>query len=318
MAATYQDYYKTLGVGKTASQDEIQKAYRKLARKYHPDINKAADAEENFKGINEAYEVLGDPQKRQMYDQYGSAWSAAGQGGQGFRPPPGGHDTHYSFRSGDPESFSQFFQDLFGGGWEGHASDEMWGGGVRRHRGRDHEATLDISLHDAFHGGKKTVQLERLEYEADGRAHRVKKSYEVNVPRGVTEGSLIRLAGQGGLGSGGGADGDLFLKVHILPDPRFQLQEHDLVTTLKVSPWEAALGAKVPVPTVDGLVNLSIPPGTQSGQTLRLRGKGMPITPNSFGDLLAEVHIMVPSTLSSRERELLEELARESRFNPRQ
>jgi len=318
MAATYQDYYKTLGVEKTATQEEIQKAYRKLARKYHPDINKAADAEEKFKGINEAYEVLGDPEKRQKYDEYGSAWASAGQ--QGFRPPPGAGagETQYSFRTGDPEAFSQFFQDLFGGSWQGNQADETWGGAVRRRRGRDHEATLDITLQEAFHGGKKTVQLERMEYEASGRAHRVQKSYDVNIPRGVTDGSLIRLTGQGGAGSGGAPDGDLFLKVHIVPDPRFRLQEYDLATTVEVAPWEAALGAKVPVATVDGRVNLTIPPGTQGGQTLRLRGKGMPIAGAGHGDLLAEVRIAVPRHLSARERELFEELARESSFNPRQ
>jgi len=308
----YQDYYKTLGVDKKATQAEIQRAYRKLARKFHPDINKVADAEERFKRINEAYEVLGDPEKRARYDQVGSGWDDyfANQGDQG------GDNVRFHFSSADPGQFSDFFQNLFGGGWGGAESGPR-GGGVRRRRGRDQESSISITLADAYHGAKKSIELERVEPDDDGRPVRIRKTYEVTIPRGVTDGSLIRLAGQGGSGSGGGPDGDLFLRISILPDDRFKLDGHDLTTDLDVTPWEAALGAKVHVPTLAGRINLTVPAGTQSGQALRVRGKGMPIAKEGSGDLLVRVRIVVPRQLSPRERQLFEELSRESRFNPR-
>lgn len=313
MSSTYQDYYKTLGVEKNASQADIQRAYRKLARKYHPDINKSGDSEEKFKQINEAYEVLGDPEKRSKYDRIGSGWNSSAQ----EFGTPGAGDMHFSF-SGDPSQFSDFFQSLFGGGWDLGDQGEMHGGGIRRQRGRDHESRIDISLRDAYHGTRKSIELERIEPGADGHPQRTRKSYEVTIPPGVTEGSLVRLSGQGGSGSGGGEAGDLYLRIHLLPDPGFTVNDHNLATGIDIAPWEAALGAKVTVATIDGRINLSIPAGTQSGKILRVRGKGMPVPQGTYGDLLVTVRIVVPTQLTAKERQLFEELARESRFNARQ
>jgi len=312
--ATFQDYYATLGIGKTATQEEIQRAYRKLARKYHPDINKAGDAEEKFKQINEAYEVLGDLEKRAKYDQFGSGWDRQ-FANQGYH---GGDNVHFRFSNADSGQFSDFFQNLFGGGgWDFSGESEFRGGGVRRRRGRDHETAISITLADAYHGIKKSIELERIEPGGDGRPTITRRSCDVTIPSGVTDGSLIRLTGQGGSGSGGGETGDLFLRVNILPDNRFTLNGHDLTTTVDITPWEAALGAKVLVPTVDGRINLTVPAGSQSGQSLRVRGKGMPVTPGRYGDLLVNIRIVVPQHLSARERHLFVELARESRFDPR-
>lgn len=314
MTSTFLDYYAVLGVPNSASQDEIQRAYRKLARKYHPDINKSSDAEEKFKQINEAYEVLGDPDKRSKYDQFGKGWDGQFTS-QGFAD---GENVQFRFTNADPGQFSEFFQNLFGGGgWDYGADSDLRGRGVRRRRGRDHETSIRITLADAYHGAKKSIELERTEPGRDGRPTRIRRSYDVTIPQGVTDGSLVRLAGQGGTGSGGGEAGDLFLRINIVPDNRFSLNGHDLATTIDIAPWEAALGTKVPVPTVDGRINLTIPEGTQSGQTLRVRGKGMPIAPGRFGDLLVNVRIVVPKHLSAKERHLFEELAKESHFNPR-
>jgi len=311
--ATYQDYYAILGVGKTATQEEIQRAYRKLARKYHPDINKESNAEEKFKQINEAYEVLGDPTKRGKYDQFGSGWDGqfANQGYQG------GDNVRFHFSTADPGQYSDFFQNLFGGGWSFGEETAFRGGDTRKRRGRDHETTIGITLADAYHGSKKSIELEKVAADSSGRPTKSRRSYDVTIPPGVTDGSLIRLAGQGGNGSGGAEAGDLFLRVSIIPDKRFTLNGHDLATTVDITPWEAALGAKVLVPTVDGRINLTVPAGTQSGQTLRVRGKGMPVGSGRYGDLLVNVRIVVPKHLSARERHLFEELAKESRFDPR-
>lgn len=312
--ATYQDYYAILGVSKTATQEEVQRAYRKLARKYHPDINKESTAEEKFKQINEAYEVLGDPEKRAKYDQFGSGWD--GQfANQGYKNA--GDNMRFHFANADPGQFSDFFQNLFGGGWSFGAETEFRGGGTRRVRGRDHETTIGITLADAYYGARKSIDLEKVGADSSGRPVRSRRSYDVTIPPGVTDGSLIRLAGQGGRGSGGAEAGDLFLRVSILPDSRFTLHGHDLATEVDITPWEAALGAKVLVPTVDGKISLAVPAGTQSGQTLRVRGKGMPVTTGRYGDLLVNIRIVVPKHLSARERRLFEELAKESRFDPR-
>jgi curved DNA-binding protein len=313
MAIDFKDYYEILGVGKDASQDQIRRAYRKLARKHHPDINKSPDAEENFKELNEAYEVLGDPEKRKKYDQLDSSWQAGYETG----PPPGWEGVRFSYSTDDIGQFSDFFQTLFGGGWGAWREAEPRGGATRRQRGRDHESEIEISLEEAYHGARKTIDLERIEVGGDGRPVRVRKSYGVKIPRGITGGSLIRLAGQGGEGSGGGPPGDLYLRVRIRPDSRFAVHDHDLTSTVDISPWEAALGAKITVPTVDGKVSMTIPPGTQSGQTFRLRGKGMPIGVASHGDMLVTTRVVVPTRLTEKEKRLFEELARESRFQPR-
>ncbi|MFP3870130.1 MAG: DnaJ C-terminal domain-containing protein [Syntrophobacteria bacterium] len=315
MAVKFQDYYKILGVDRNASQEEISKAYRKLARKYHPDVNKEKGAEDKFKQINEAYEVLKDPEKRQRYDQLGADWQA----GQDFRPPPGWEDVHFEFRTAPGEGFgfggfSDFFETLFGGqrGRRATAGRQTWS-----MRGQDQEAEITIPLEDAYHGAIRSVSLQTQETDPEGFLRPTVQTYQVRIPAGVTEGSRIRLPGKGGCGLGGGPPGDLHLRVHIEPHPRFRLDGHNLEVDVPLSPWEAALGTTVQVPLVDGTASLKIPAGSQSGQRLRLRGKGLPKREGGAGDLLARLKIVVPKKLSSKEKELFTKLAQTSQFNPR-
>lgn len=321
MPVKFQDYYEILGVKRGAGQDEIKKVYRKLARKFHPDVNKGAGAEEQFKKVSEAYDVLGDPEKRKKYDALGQNWRM----GQDFTPPPGAESFQFNF-GGRPgggrgtgfdggSGFSDFFETLFSSGFgAGHAG----GGSAWASRGEDHEAEIIIPLEEAFLGARKTISLQTAEVDAHGRVHRGTKSYNVTIPRGVTKGARIRLAGQGGKGSGKGASGDLYLRVRIAPHPRFRLDGHDLETALPIAPWEAALGGKVAVHTLEGAASLNIPAGTQGGQHLRLRGKGLSKgNSGRAGDLIAVVQISVPRKLTHREKELFEALAKESRFSPR-
>lgn len=326
MAIKFQDYYQVLGVPRNASQDEIQRAYRKLARKYHPDINKSPDAEEQFKKISEAYEVLKDPEKRRKYDMLGENWRA----GQDFTPPPGwdfwtsragtGGGFNFSDLGGlGGRNFSDFFEALFGAGLggfrtAGRARAEGWTA-----RGQDREAEITISLEDAYYGAKKTISLESLKPDpTTGHMQRTTQNLEVTIPAGITDGRRIRLSGQGEPGIGGGPPGDLYLLVHIAPHPVFQLKEYDLIVEVPVAPWEAALGAQVEVPTMEGTARVKIPPGIQSGQRLRLRGKGLAKPGGERGDLYALIQVAVPKTLNQKERELFEELARHSSFQPRQ
>ncbi len=321
----YKDYYATLGVKKDASQDEIQKAYRKLARKFHPDVNKAPEAEVKFKEIGEAYEVLKDEDKRQKYDQYGSAWKRAQQTGA---PPPGWEGFDFSgFSGGGGQGgfdfgggeFSSFFDMLFGGrrgaggagaGFPGFGGQ---GAGFGGHRGAggDSEALLTISLEEAVRGGKREIAL------SDPNTGQ-RKTLSVKIPEGVRAGQRIRLAGQGQAGMGGGPAGDLYLKIEVEPDPRFRVEGSDLHTSVPVSPWEAALGGDAEVQTLDGPVRVRIPAGSSSGRKIRLRGRGLAQAGNGTkGDLLAEIRIMVPEQLSERERELFEQLAEASGFRAR-
>jgi curved DNA-binding protein len=303
MPAPHQDYYEILGVKPDAKHEEIQRAYRKLARQYHPDISKAKDAEEKFKKINEAYEVVGDEQKRRKYDDLKASPT----------PPPGAEQYHYT--GAGPEDFSDFFYTYFGR--PGGAGDEVPGGGVRRRRGRDLELEVEVTLAEVVRGGQKRVEVELTEPAGDGKPSRQRRTLEIPIPRGVTEGTVIRVAGEGGKGSGGGQPGDLYVMFTLKPDPRFEVKEHDLYSTVDVAPWEAALGAKVKVATVEGSVNMTLPPGTSSGHILRLRGKGLPKPDGTAGDQMVTVRIVVPSTLSESEKRLFAELARESRFHPR-
>lgn len=319
MAVKYEDYYKTLGVPRNASADDIQKAYRRLARKYHPDVNKDKAAEAQFKLINEAYEVLKDPEKRKKYDELGENWKA----GQDFRPPPG-----WQARSGgqrrsgqvnveDLGGFSDFFESIFGGGGFGARSSPFGGrtnGPRQRFReepGEDVTADITISLHEVFHGG-----VRRIDLQTPGGAS---KSIEVRIPRGTTEGSTIRLAGQGHVSETGGPPGDLLLRVHVGADPRFEVDGINLKSIVPITPWEAALGAKIEIPLFDSQATVTVPPGSQSGQKLRLRGKGLPKRggANGHGDLIAELRIVVPKELSEEERALYEQLATASNFHPR-
>jgi curved DNA-binding protein len=302
----YKDYYAILGVARDAAKEDIQKAYRKLARKFHPDVNQGPDAEKRFKEIGEAYEVLKDPEKRSKYDRYGAAWKAAQRGGP---PPPGFEDLRFDFDLGDlggfgggGSGFSSFFDMLFGGA--GRAGRPGGGGPGFVQAGADQEATLVLSLEEAAQGGKREITL------ADG-AGGDRRSYTVNIPAGVRPGGRIRLRGKGGMGRGG-QRGDLYLRVDLLPHPRFRLDGQDLRALLEVTPSQAALGSQVPVETLNGRLAVKIPPGSSSGRIIRLRGQGFPTPGGGRGDLLAEIRIMVPEGLSERERKLYEELAEAS------
>lgn len=303
MPVAFRDYYETLGIPRGASSEEIRRAYRKLAREFHPDVNKDPGAEDRFKEIAEAYEVLRDPEKRERYDRLGSNWRAGedmsqADGFSGFRPGGGFDDIRVEFGNGAGfGDFSDMFEGLFG-----RARGRDFGGA---RRGSDVEAELDLSLEEAAQGGHRWVSL------SGGR------SYEVTIPPGVRDGQRIRLAGEGGQGAGGGPVGDLFLRVRVRPHPRFRLKGDDLYTDLPVTPWEAALGATVELKTLDGQAQVKVPGGSSCGRRLRLRGEGMPRSGGGRGDLYAEVRILVPNKLSRAERKAFQELADASKFDPR-
>jgi curved DNA-binding protein len=328
----YRDYYKVLGVERTATADEVKKSYRRLARKFHPDVSKEKNAEARFKEVQEAYEVLKDPEKRAAYDQLGSNWKS----GEQFRPPPdwaGG----FEFRGGprgagrqraggsgeqvfEDEQFSDFFSSLFGGGAPGGGpfagAGVGAGPGARRSRtGRDHHASIDVDLEEAFAGTTRMLELKRPQLKEDGTLEVKLHTVKVTIPSGVTEGQLIRLAGQGEAGPGGGRAGDLYLEVHIRPNRLFQLEGRDVTLTLPVAPWETALGGAVKVPTLAGAVEMNIPAGAQSGQKLRLRGRGLPGNPP--GDQYVQLKVVLPSANSPEARALYEEMRRKLAFDPR-
>ncbi|WP_350449951.1 DnaJ C-terminal domain-containing protein [Aminobacterium mobile] len=319
MAIAYKDYYAILGVARNASQDEIRKAYRNLAKKYHPDVNKAPGSEERYKEINEAYEVLKDPDKRQRYDALGSQW----QEGQSFTPPPewGNSGTFRMDFGENLGDFSDFFRTIFGGFGENgsmRAEDFFFSRTPRRRKGEDVEVQLELSLEEILRGESKTISLEGYDVSRDGRRIPRWQRLTVNFPKGITDGSRIRIAGKGSPGVGGSPAGDLFITVRIRKNPRFDVNQYDLTTVVRVSPWEAALGATIPVATLDGVVSMKLPAGTQSGQRLRLRGKGLPRRKGTApGDLYVVIEIVVPKKLTPRERELFQALADESFFNPR-
>jgi curved DNA-binding protein len=312
----FKDYYSTLGVPKSAPQDDIQKAYRKLARKYHPDVNRGPQAEAKFKEISEAYEVLKDADKRSTYDRYGSAWRDAAR--SGGAPP--GFDYQFDFGDGagfGGSGFSSFFDMLFGnrGGrgpnpfaGAGGSPFGDFGGGRGAPRGQDQQVKIALTLEEAAKGGQRDITVSDMV----GRS----RTYSVNVPAGIKPGQKVRLPGRGGPGAGGGPAGDLYLVVDLKPHEQFRLEGVDLHTDLRVSPWEAALGAEVPVRTLNGTVKIRIPAGSSSGRKIRLRGKGFPARDRT-GDLYAEIKVMVPDRLTDREKELFEELDRVSGFRAR-
>ena len=310
----YKDYYNVLGVERSATHDEIKRAYRKLARKYHPDVSKAPNAEAHFKEVGEAYEVLKDPQKRVAYDRLGSQWQA----GQEFRPPPD-WDTGFEFSgggftAGDASMFSDFFESLFGRG-AGRFGDLR---GVRtsfRARGEDHFAKILIDLEDAYHGGARTLTLQAPFLDDHGRVRRGQRMLNVHIPKGVKQGQHIRLAGQGTAGVGGGAAGDLFLEVAFNVHPIFRVEGRDVYVDLPIAPWEAALGATVKAPTPEGPVELKIPASASSGQKLRLKGRGIPGSPP--GDLYTVVQIVVPPANDDHAKALYRQMAQTMAFNPR-
>jgi curved DNA-binding protein len=319
----FKDYYQVLDVPRAATQDEIKRAYRKLARKFHPDVSKEKDAEERFKAVQEAYEVLKDPEKRAAYDQLGSQFRS----GQQFRPPPD-WGSGFEFRGGAPDGgferheftgaepgFSEFFSSLFGAGSPFGTAGRGAGGRAFRARGEDHHARLDLTLREAFAGGAKTIELRHPELAADGQVAVRNRTLRVNVPAGVTDGQVIRLAGQGAAGVGEGPAGDLYLQVHVLPDDDFELDGRDVTATLPLAPWEAALGASVAVPTLGGSVDLKIPAGARAGQKLRLRGRGLPGTP--AGDQYVVLKIVLPPADTPRAKEIYETMQRELAFDPR-
>ena len=303
----YKDYYATLGVDKKASAEEIKKAYRKLARKYHPDVSKEKDAKEKFQDVSEAYETLKDAEKRAAYDQLGSF-----QPGQDFRPPPG---WEHQFSQGDFSFDDLDLADLFAG----------LGGAARgfRPRGRggpmpgeDYEVPVRITLEQAFHGTLLDLKLQVPEYDESGRLRRVPRVVKARIPKGVTAGERLRLSGKGGKGAHGGRDGDLYLVIDIAPHRLFRVSGRDLYLDLPLAPWEAVLGATVELPTLGGTVRLKIKPGTQAGQQLRLARRGLP-KPEAEGDLYAIVQIAVPAGASEREKELYTALSQATSFDPR-
>jgi curved DNA-binding protein len=322
----YRDYYKLLGVSRTASKEEIGKAFKKLARKYHPDLNpNDKEAEGKFKEINEAYEVLKDEKKRKLYDQFGSDW----EHGQNFQPPPGYENMHFGGGGGGfggGAGFSDFFETIFGGGGGGFRggfqsggfSQGDFGGGYQRRprRGADSEASYELTLEEAFRGGKKSITLQEQTSGPDGIPRMTTKTLEVTVPAGIKDGQKIRLAGQGNPGLNGGAKGDLYLKIRLMPHHMFKVAESDVILDLPLSPWEAALGTTARIPTLDGAVEMKIPPGIGSGKKLRIKGRGLGSGAKK-GDQYVRIMIQVPERLSAEERDLFEQLQKVSDYKPR-
>ncbi len=329
MAVAFRDYYETLGVPRDASTEDIRKAYRKLARENHPDVNKDPGADDRFKEISEAYEVLRDPDKRKRYDQLGANWKAgqdvsgapgwedvfrrgrqrggasAGAGGGGGGGPSGGFGDGVRVEFGgdlDGADFSEFFGDLFGGGGRSSIFDSFASSSGRTRRGADQEAILELSLEEAAAGGTRRLSI-------DGR------ELEVDIPPGVRDGQRLRVRVRGGASSD--SDGDLILRIRLRPHPRLRVKGDDLQVDLPIAPWEGALGAKVPVQTLTGTAQVTVPPGSSSGRRLRLRGEGLPKEGGGKGDLYAVVSIKVPKKPTRKERDLFEQLSKASKFNPR-
>jgi curved DNA-binding protein len=305
----YKDYYQTLGVDKTASADDIKKAYRKLVRKYHPDVSKLADADAKTKEINEAYDVLGDEEKRTAYDDLGRGYRP----GQEFQPPPD-WGAQYDFGGADP---NDFFSDLFAHVGRRQRGGAGAGGGRGFHmRGEDINAAIEIDLRDAYTGATRNVTLRIPQRDASGRVHMQEKTLSINIPKGVTPGQQLRLAGQGQPGLGEGGAGDLYLEIRFRPDKRYRIEGRDVYEDVPIAPWEAALGAKIAVPTPSGQVEVTVPPNSQTGRKLRLKGRGIPGNP--AGDLYLILTVVLPPANTERARELYEEMARELAFNPRE
>lgn len=309
----YRDYYQILGVARDETEENIKKAFRKLARKYHPDVSKEPDAEQRMKEINEAYTVLSDPEKRAAYDQLGRNYRP----GQDFQPPPD-WDAGFEFSGGgfsphDAADFSDFFSQLFGGLGGGRGFHAQHGN--FRAGGEDHHAKVMLDVEDSFTGATRQISLRAPQVDAQGRVQVATRTLNVRIPKGVHEGQVIRLAGQGAPGMGGAPAGDLLLEVHFSPHPRFRPDGRDLHLTLPVAPWEAALGAVVAVDLPGGAVKVRIPEGSQSGRQLRVRGKGIPSEP--AGDLFLDIQIVVPPADNPKARQIYETMARDLAFDPR-
>ncbi len=306
----FKDYYAIMGVSRNATQDEIKRSYRKLARKYHPDVSDDPQAEERFKEVGEAYEVLKDPEKRAAYDQLGAQWKA----GQEFRPPPdwdqGFEFSDGGFTAADAAQFSDFFESLFGGRGRraGRAQREF------RVRGDDHHARVAVDLEDTYTGAQRSITLRTPELTKDGHVALRERNLNVRIPKGIRSGQKIRLAGQGGPGLGDGKAGDLYLQVELNPHGMYRMDGSDVYLDLPVAPWEAALGATVKVPTPSGRVDLRIPPNSNQGARLRLKGRGIP--GKKPGDMIVVLKIVLPP-VNDASRELYEKMKEQTKFNPR-
>lgn len=330
MSVKFQDYYETLGVKKNASKDEIRKAFRKLAQKYHPDVNKEKGSEEKFKLISEANEVLSDPEKRKLYDQYGQGYQA----GQEFRPPPGFEQGggSYRFRAANGgemggfefSGFSDFFDALFGGGshgafqaggqsgFQGGFSDfsEHIGRAQQQHTRRSQELELPLTLEEIYRGGIKRISLQQTQRSATGQPQTSTRTLDVKIPAGATDGMIMRIKDPT-LGQ------DLHLKIKMLPSAEYTVSGVDLIKSLPVAPWEIILGAKIDIRTIDGQIKVNVPASAESGQRLRVKGKGLPTKDGGRGDLYLQLEVRVPKTLTSKEQELVERWKEISNFNPR-
>ncbi len=305
----YKDYYAILGVARNATDEDIKKAYRKLARKYHPDVSKEANAEEKFKEVSEAYETLKEAEKRKAYDELGRHAS-----GEEFRPPP---NWEQSFGGGQFSFDDIDLGDLFaglGGGFGGRARGAAREGPIP---GRDVEAQVQIGFDQAFHGTELALELSEVQFDDEGRGRRVPRTVKVRIPPGVTDGQVLRVPGKGGKGMRGGRDGDLYLDIRVQTHPLFRADGHDLYMDLPLAPWEAVLGTTVDLPTPAGTVSLKVPPATRAGQKLRLAGRGFKRGDSAAGHLYAVVQIVVPGVVDDRQRELYRELSKVSSFNPR-
>lgn len=312
----FKDYYQTLGVARDASDDAIRRAYRKLARQYHPDVSQEANAETRMRDINEAYAVLGDADKRAAYDDVGQR-----AGGHGYAPPPG-WEQGFAFRGGPrtgggyadaDDGFSDFFSALFG---EAAARERAGRHAAHPLRGEDQHATIGIDFEDAWHGATREITLNGIYPDAQGRHAMQTRTLSVRIPAGIREGQKIRLAGQGMPGHAGGSPGDLYLDVHLNPHRQYRVEGRDVSLMLPVAPWEAALGARVQAPTPDGPVDVAIPAGSRPGSKLRLKGRGMPGNPR--GDLYLVLELAMPDADDARTREAWRALAQAADFNPRQ
>ena len=310
----FRDYYQILGLARDATSADLKKAFRKLARRYHPDVSKETDAEVRMKEVNEAYAVLSDPEKRAAYDQIGQGY----QPGQEFRPPPdwdnGFEFSGHGFSAGEAAGFSDFFAELFGRMAADHGHFHRHGSQFSS-RGEDHHARVLLDLEDAFSGVTRQVSLRTGKTDNQGRVGMQTRTLNVKIPKGVREGQTIRLAGQGASGTGGGPPGDLLLEVHFKSHPHLRTEGRDLHMTLPIAPWEAALGAVVEAELPLGTVKVRVPEGAQSGRQLRVRGKGIPGEPP--GDLLLDIQVVLPPASTAKARQLYETMARELAFNPR-
>lgn len=312
----YKDYYKIMGVERDAKPDDIKRVYRRLARKYHPDVSKEANAEAKFKEVQEAYEVLKDPEKRAAYDQLGANWRQ----GQDFTPPPDwGRDFEFTTGFGggrDDAGFSDFFSSLFGArsAFRGQRGGGGFGGGFAS-TGEDHAAKIQIDLEDAFRGGAHTIELKAPQIDAQGHVVVKPRTLKVTIPAGVVEGQRIRLGGQGSPGAGGGRAGDLYLEIGFKPHKLFHAEGRDITLTLPIAPWEAALGATVATPTLAGTVDLRIPPNAKAGQKLRLRGRGLPGP--TAGDQYVVLKIVLPPADTAEAKEFYERMQNELPFDAR-